>query len=707
MTSGNDSSDWFEFRPAKDDFAPSALDCSRFIEKPAGRHGFLRVRGERFVFEDGTPGRFFGAQLHRAYDPETADYVCRRLVKQGINIVRWHGDIGINRRDGNSVFDYDAQRWDALDRMFHRLGQEGVYVILDTDYYLRVKPGDSVPGLPDGGQTQFLTFFNPDVICIKRRRMKDVFTHLNPYSGKRYCDDPVIALVEVCNEDSLFWYGVEGLPEPFKQELEELFKDWLRVRYRDEDRLRAAWGQGALGADEGLDEGRRPTIMGIWEFREEHLRAHPERARRAQDQMRFFLHLEEKYFTETRDCLRQIGIKAPICGTNWQGGGFTTRVHMWGQAQLDYVDRHGYWDHPQGEGNLKWRIATCTFHNRPMVKSIIVDPAEHQELGVGNLVLHKAWERVLGKPVTASEWNTCLPNEYSLEGTGLMAVYGMLQGWDAPMQFGYFSPDWSGKLGPGSFDLLANPPQLLQFPAVAAMWHRKDVKEAKLVAEAAYNLEDLLEPTGDRKPLPWPAAWVGKVGYRFLRRRRKAVTRDIGPYWDERSLTARSMTGQLCWDAGAGVVTIDAPRTQAVIGFLNARRHVLDCVTLASPTPFGAVYVTSLEDRRAISSARRLLVTAVGQARNTGMEYEPTDQRDEHQGSPLWRLKDEGREPILLRAIAGELAVRSRHARRMKAWALDVNGKRRRQVPLEASDEAVVLRLGRAYEAVYYELATR
>jgi hypothetical protein len=705
MNTRRDADDWFEFRPVRDDFAPSALDCSRFIEKPAGRHGFLRAEGERFVFEDGTPARFFGAQLHRAYDPETADYVCRRLVKQGINIVRWHGDIGINRRDGNSVFDYDHERWDALDRMFHRLGQEGVYIILDTDYYLRVKPGDKVPGLPEGGQTQFLTFFDPDVIRIKRQRMKDVFTHFSPYSGKRYCDDPVIALVEVCNEDSLFWYGIEGLAEPFRTELEELFKAWLRGRHGGEGALRKAWGAAALAPDEGLEAGRRVAVMGIHEFREEHLREHPERARRASDQMRFFLDLERKYFTETRDFLRAIGVKTPICGTNWQGGGFTTRVHMRGQAQLDYVDRHGYWDHPQGEGNLKWRIATCRFHNLPMVKAVIVEPDAHQELGVGNLVLHKAWERVLGKPMTVTEWNTCLPNEYSLEGTGLMAVYGMLQGWDAPMQFGYFSPDWSAKLGPGSFDLLANTPQLLQFPAVATMWYRRDVKEARLVGEALWGPHELFEPAGDRKPVPWPAAWVGKVGCRFVEKRRKAVARDISPYWDAGSLTACSVTGQLCWDASEGVVTVDTPRTQAVIGFLNAESQELSSVALASTTPFGAVYVTSLEDAKAILSARRLLVTAVGQARNTGMDYETTAEMDRHQQSPLWRLKDEGREPVLLRAVVGELRIRSRHARRLRAWTLDVNGKRRHEVPLEAAGGAVILRLEQRHEAFYYEAA--
>ncbi len=710
MASGEGTADWFAFAPTRDDFAPSALDCSRFIEAPAGRHGFLKVEGERFVFEDGTPAHFFGAQLARVYDKETADYVVRRLRKQGINIVRYHGMIGVTKRDGHSVLDYDGERWDGLDRMIHRLGQGGVYVILDVDYYLPVRPGDNIPGLPEGGKTQFLTFFNEPVIRLKRQRMRDIFTHLNPHSGKRYCDDPVIALIEICNEDSLFWYGVDRLDEPFKTELEDLFKDWLRERYGDEDGLRAAWNAGGalpLAPGEGLGDGRRMAVMGMDRFTDEHLRQDPQEARRAEDQMRFFLDLERRYFTETRDFLREIGIKTPICGTNWQGGGFTTRVHMRGQADLDYVDRHGYWDHPSGEGNLKWRIATCNFHNLPMVRHVIVDPADHEELGVGNLVLHKAWERILGMPVTVTEWNTCLPNEYSLEGTGLMAAYGLLQGWEAPMQFGYFSPDWSAKLGPGSFDMLANPPQLLQFPAVATMWHRRDVREGELVAEALYGPDDLFRSAGDLKPAPWPAALVGKVGYRFADEDREPIAADVAPCWDEESRTAHSMTGELRWNAADGVVTVDTPRTQAAIGFLSRAPIELGSVLLEIAAPYGAVYVTSLEDDEPIHASRRILVTAVGPARNTGMQYETTGETARHHGSPLWRLKDEGHEPILLRAVVGDLTIWSEHAESLRAWSLDVNGKRVKAVPLRVMDGGVSLRLEHSHAAVYYELAVR
>ena len=117
-------SEWFEFRPGRDDFAPTALDCSRFIEAPTGRHGFVGVRGDGFAFEDGTPARFWGAQIHLGSTKEDIDYVARRLRRQGINIVRRHGLRDLLREGARSAFDYHEERLDLQDYLRHRLGQE-------------------------------------------------------------------------------------------------------------------------------------------------------------------------------------------------------------------------------------------------------------------------------------------------------------------------------------------------------------------------------------------------------------------------------------------------------------------------------------------------------------------------------------------------------------------------------------------------------
>ena len=78
------------------------------------------------------------------------------------------------------------------------------------------------------------------------------------------------------------------------------------------------------------------------------------------------------------------------------------------------------------------------------------------------------------------------------------------------------------------------------------------------------------------------------------------MVKDLGPFWDATNLVARSITGELTWKARTGCVLIDTARTQAVIGFLSAEPHALGAVSLNSPTRFGAVYVTAMDDREPI-----------------------------------------------------------------------------------------------------------
>jgi hypothetical protein len=323
---------------------------------------------------------------------------------------------------------------------------------------------------------------------------------------------------------------------------------------------------------------------------------------------------------------------------------------------------------------------------------------------VGNLVTEKAWEQVLGLPMTISEWNSCAPNQYSLEGPGLMTAYGLLQGWDGPLQFGYFSPDWRNRMGSGSFDLFGNPPHILQFPALAAMWRRRDVREADLVAESVYDSESVFGLRDDRKPAPLVAALVGKVGYRFVQKSRPPQVKDLSPYWDASNLTARSTTGELTWNGSKGVVQIDTPRTQAIIGFLSQGPHALKNVTLKSPTEFGAVYVTAMDGDLPLKSAGRILLTAVGPAKNTGMEYETTAQNS-RLGGPYWRLKDVGEAPVLLRSVTGQVELRGCRPGPWKAWVLDVVGKRLQEIPVAQNPDRVLLSLQPPHRAVYYELA--
>ena len=702
-------SPWFPFRPMVDEFQPTVLDCSRFIEAPAGGHGSVRVNDEQFVFEDGTPARFWGAEIE-VFPKTYMDYAAKRLRKLGVNAVRFRSLALLNDPQATSVLDLSADGMDQLDYAISRLIAEGVYVVLvlDEPASVRFSRADRVGALPQGGPAPLAAFFDPEVARLRLQRMRTLVMHRNTYTGRRYCDDPGVALVEVADDETLFSPEIDKLAPAFRVRLERAFQDWLRLRYRDDKGLARAWdvfGRSPLSRGEGLAAGQRIALMPASEFSVATLSHSPEKKKRGQDQMRFFNELEQRYWADCRSVLRQAGVKVPLAGSDGAAAGFTTRAHLLGQSQFDFVDRHGFWDLPAGAGDQAPRVASALFHNLPMVKETGASSRARRELGRGNLVLGKAWEQVLGKPFVIGGWNTCLPNEYSLEGPGLMAAYGLLQGWDAILELGYLNPRWLSQPSNSPFDLLGNPAQLLQYPAVATMFYRHDVKEGPLLAEMLYGTDEVFDWSDDRLPLAQEAGFVGKVGYRFTASPRAGALEQISGLWNEATRSARSVTGELIWNANDGLVTIETPRTQAMIGFLGGGERRLNSLMLASPTRFGAVWVTAMDGERSIAAAEHVLITVVGPARNTGMESAQTGQIAPDRDTSLWRVTQEGTSPLQLETVRGELRVRSQLAERLKAFALDYNGRRRGEVPVKATPGFVTLTLTPERHAVYYELA--
>src|SRR5262249_48646786 len=84
--------DWFPFQPSKK-VVPGVIDLDDWLDRPAGKHGGVRMVKDHFAFADGTPAKFWGVNLSytaSAPDKETADFTAARYAKYGINAVRMH-----------------------------------------------------------------------------------------------------------------------------------------------------------------------------------------------------------------------------------------------------------------------------------------------------------------------------------------------------------------------------------------------------------------------------------------------------------------------------------------------------------------------------------------------------------------------------------------------------------------------------------------
>ncbi len=184
---------------------------------------------------------------------------------------------------------------------------------------------------------------------------------------------------------------------------------------------------------------------------------------------------------------------------------------------------------------------------------------------------------------------------------------------------------------------------------------------------------------GDVHPL---TSFVGPVVTRIGARSAPPVARDVSRFIDLRKKIVRSFTGEVAWDYGKGVVTVDTPRTQGALGFLSkAGRIELGNVVIECANEYASILVTSL-DGKPIASSRRMLVQAVTEERHYGWRVEGG------------RITNLGGPPLNVRRIDATVTLKVPGLGR-KARVLDEHGYARTKGG--TLERAEITRTGRAF----------
>jgi hypothetical protein len=111
-----------------------------------------------------------------------------------------------------------------------------------------------------------------------------------------------------------------------------------------------------------------------------------------------------------------------------------------------------------------------------------------------------------------------------------------------------------------------------------------------------------------------------------------------------------SDTGQLKWyhgDVNKGLVTIDTPRTQALVGFVNANDVQLTNLSADVRNDFCSIVLTSC-DGKPIAQSRRLLLALTARSANTAMKWNPD----------RTSLENWGRTPVVIEPVKGLITLR-------------------------------------------------
>lgn len=239
---------WFPFviaDLADEETSGSPIDLSFLSPEPAGAHGFLRPDGEQVVDDRGVAVRLFGSNMtdyHVMPPKEVAPRIADRLRQLGTNFIRLHyfdWDVaprGILNDDRQTL---NPEKLDEMDFLIAQLKRCGVYV----DINLHVARG--YQDMPEGWSRmgKSLDVLHRPYIESQKQYAFDLLTHVNPYTGKAYVDEPAIAAIELNNENTALgaWQEYSDLPEHFSGPLRDRWNEWLRDRYGTTEALRAAW----------------------------------------------------------------------------------------------------------------------------------------------------------------------------------------------------------------------------------------------------------------------------------------------------------------------------------------------------------------------------------------------------------------------------------------------------------------------------------
>jgi hypothetical protein len=684
---GTDEPGWWAFEPGPETFGKDALLDLRFLnEGEAGQSGFIQADGDSFKLGNGRPVRFWAVNTSAPpgdWSKERLDFMAARFAKLGINMVRIHG--GLFDRSGDDPTRIDAARLDNYFYLINALKKQGIYVHLSNYFplWLNVKASDGIPGADDiiGKHPFGLLIFEPRLQEIYKSWIRQILTTKSPYSGRTLAEETSVGVFEIQNEDSLFFWTFrpESLGKGPRELLEKKFGAWLANKYGSVARAFAAW-PGDKRSDDSVGDSRA-GLYGAYEMSSAGFpKQSPDGRKRILDQIHFLAQVQHDFYVDMRKFIRdELGAKWPVSASNWitaPGLGFIERYTYSG---VDVIDKHGYFGGKhEGEG-AGWSVRNGQTYQD---KTAMYDPESVPFQVV----------RLPGHPHIQTEiaWNK--PNRYIAEAELLISTYSSLQGVDGIYLFAAGSGNWENN-GGGNWTYMM-PGEIGQSPADALQYRCGDLKSGDTVIRQVTTVDDVLNlkssslleggnadfrmteaPQSDQAdriagfdPL---AFFVGRVE-RSLDPKATPVAADLRKYIDRENKKITSSTGEVVWDYGQGLLTVNSPRSQAATGFLSKAGPIrLGDVTIESRNDYGTVHVISL-DGEPLASSKKILIQAFTEEKMYGFK------------SANGIIEDIGRAPITVRDIDAKVTVT--HGANLKAVILDEQGYARGDLKTQITD---------------------
>ena len=257
-----DTSAWFAYEKTGDFSPGSVIGCEDWLEKPAGKHGWLKTDTDDFVFADGTKIKFFGTNISwddMACPREQADLCNDKWAKHGVNLVRLHkfidhGWAGIMTEQDHMI--PDPEKIPLFDYYHASAKKRGIYLGWSPVFTWGLTPADKTrvkyydeieKNDPKKRGVIGVTNIAPDLQDLLIKQVSAMLSRKNEVTGLRYADDPALAYVELHNEDDIFfpfdnYVKMEKAYPKYFADYQARFVAYLKDKYKTQEALEKAWG---------------------------------------------------------------------------------------------------------------------------------------------------------------------------------------------------------------------------------------------------------------------------------------------------------------------------------------------------------------------------------------------------------------------------------------------------------------------------------
>ena len=657
------SAEWIPYVDEADIAEGSALDfsviCGRRAE--AGAFGRVVARGAHFEFErlPGVPQRFHGVNVCMTANflaPEDAERFADRLMRMGYNSLRLHHhDGGLVNGSKNSTTP-NPEQFRRLDALVAACSKRGIYITTDL-YVSRRVPWREIGVSPAGLELKKpkhtfkdLLLFHEPAVSNYLAFARAFLGHVNEFTGRRYADDPAIALLSIVNEGNPGHHGA-GFFRAFPGG-EDAWRKWLAARKAE---MPSVFGDvpDSLPKNTWIRKSKHNAAFSL-----------------------FLTDLLIKFDNRVKHFLREeMGCKALVTSLN---GGVNALCYQLAREGYDYTDYHFYFDHPSFIKS-RWHLPSRLQNTSPM---------DICDLGVK----HTALYRMLDRPTVATEFNFAGPNSHRCEGALLCGALVSLQDWAGMWRFAW-SHSADGILRPqevsrmGSFDVCGDPLNRAAERAMICLFVRGDAKPL------SRTLAWVLPPERFRKvskfspykPPEWSgAAWWFRTGSCVAQSAPAGSDRSVT--YDEAYKVKRSDLvpagiapgdGQVAIDENAKAFRVMTPCTCG--GFAQSGRFDADAIHVDLGTTNGTVWASSL-DGVPLRESKRILVTHLTDLQNTGIAYANKERTI---------LLDWGKLPHLVRVARAKIELEVSEGD-WSAYRLSAGGRRLGRVPCSRVDGRLV-----------------